>query len=152
MSPELRNMLTLENDEYQCDLKTLLRLKDKVGIVLDVHHHWINTGEHISATDEDIKSIIHSWCRDGTDRRPVFHYSVSRERYFENVCKNTLPDMRMLNAMGHKRSDLRAHSDFFHHRVLNDCVRQHWDHFDCMTESKSKNLGAQQLFEQWFIY
>jgi UV DNA damage repair endonuclease len=52
MSPELRNMLTLENDEFQSGLDVVLQLKNKVGIVLDLHHHWISTGEYIESTDD----------------------------------------------------------------------------------------------------
>ena len=61
MSLELRNTLTLENDEYQKNIDQLIKLKDKVAIVLDIHHHLISDSEYISASDERIKHIIDSW-------------------------------------------------------------------------------------------
>lgn len=149
MSPELRNMLTLENDEFQAGLDAVLQLKHRVGIVLDLHHHWINTGEYIEATDPRIAMVIESWCRDGTDRRPAIHYSVSRDEYLAGHPRHTLPSRDTLIASGSKKAHLRAHSDFYHNAACNDWALTHWDWADIMTEAKGKCLASRQLFEHY---
>lgn len=143
MSPELRNCLTLENDEYQRNINELIELKDKVAIVLDIHHHFISEGEYIAATDERIKHILDSW----RGVRPVVHYSQSREEYI-SAYSDCVPEMKML--LEHtKRAKLRAHSDFYNNPHINAWALTHLKWADLMAESKSKNLGSLQLFNQW---
>lgn len=149
MSPELRNMLTIENDEFKSGLDILLQLKHKVGIVLDLHHHWINTGEYIEANDSRIKEIIESWCRDGVDRRPTFHYSQSHENVLGEHPRDTVPSISSLIQTGHKKAKLRAHSNSMWNTATNMWARQHWDWGDCMVEAKMKNLASASLFKQW---
>ena len=69
MSPVLQSSLTLENDEYQAGLDALLPLSPYIGIVLDIHHHFINTGEYISPDDQRLQIVSDSW----HGRRPVIH-------------------------------------------------------------------------------
>ena len=145
MSPELKNCLTLENDEYQIGLDDLVILKDKVGIVLDVHHHLIKTHEYISATDDRIKHVIDSW----QGRRPVIHYSQSREDLLTEHDLDQLIDIDQQLAKGFKKNKLRAHSDFMWNRAVNDWCRQHWEWADVQCECKSKNLGSQKLLNHW---
>jgi len=142
MSPELRNCLTLENDEYQKNINELLKLKDKVAIVLDIHHHLISDGEYISTTDSRIKHIIDSW----RGVRPVIHYSQSRDEYIGEF-SNRIPTLTEMLSISNK-SKLRAHSDFYTNQHTNNWALQHLEWADIMAESKSKNLGAQQLFNQ----
>ena len=143
MSPELRNCLTLENDEYQKNIDELIKLKDKVAIVLDIHHHLISDSEYISATDDRIKHIQDSW----RGVRPVIHYSQSREEYI-GAYADCIPEMFTL--LEHtKRAKLRAHSDFYNNRHINAWALTHLEWADMMAESKSKNLGSLQLFNQW---
>jgi UV DNA damage repair endonuclease len=142
MSPELRNCLTLENDEYQQNIDSLIKLKDKVAIVLDIHHHLISDCEYISNTDERIKHISDSW----RGVRPVIHYSQSREEYLTDH-KDCLPEMSVLLKKTTK-SKLRAHSDFYNNVHINAWALTHLEWADMMSESKSKNLGAAQLFNQ----
>ena len=142
MTPELRNTLTLENDEYQKGLDDLLVLKDKVGIVLDIHHHLIMTGEYIKSTDSRINHVIDSW----QGVRPVIHYSQSKE---ELLCKYTdIPSMDSL-LMESNKSKLRAHSDMFNNAKINEWALTHLSWADIMCEAKSKNLASQQLFNQY---
>jgi UV DNA damage repair endonuclease len=143
MSPELRNCLTLENDEYQKNIDELIKLKDKVAIVLDIHHHLISDSEYITVDDHRIKHIIDSW----RGVRPVIHYSQSREEYIGNH-SNSIPEMFTL--LEHtKKAKLRAHSDFYNNRHINAWALTHLEWADIMSESKSKNLGSLQLFNQW---
>jgi UV DNA damage repair endonuclease len=143
MSPELRNCLTLENDEYQQNVDSLIKLKDKVAIVLDIHHHWIREGEYISANDDRVQRVLDSW----RGVRPVCHYSVSREDVLTDHCTQTRPDMAQLLESGHKKTQLRAHSDFYWNTAVNDWALTFWDNFDIMCESKAKNLASFALYE-----
>lgn len=143
MSPELRNCLTLENDEYQSNINTLLKLTNKAAIVLDIHHHFISDNEYIQPDDDRIKHIIDSW--HGT--RPIIHYSQSREEYI-NIFFNKIPSMDDLLQVA-KKSKLRAHSDFYNNIHINKWALQHLEWADIMAECKSKNLGSLQLFNQW---
>lgn len=143
LSPELRNCLTLENDEYQQGLDELLVLKDKVGIVLDIHHHFIKDNEYITSTDPRIAQVIDSW----QGQRPTIHYSQSRDEYI-NQFSNTMPPMEQL-LLTAKKSKLRAHSDFFTNTAINDWALTHLAWSDIMCEVKSKNIGSQSLYDQW---
>lgn len=149
MSPELRNMLTLENDEFQSSLDDVLLLKDYIGVVLDVHHHWIATGEYIKHDDDRIKKIIESWCNDGVDRRPTIHYSVSDDQLLPNHARNTLPSINALMESGIKRAKLRAHSNDYWNTACNEWARGHWEYADVMCESKYKSIASTMLYNEW---
>ena len=47
LSPEARNSLTIENDEMTWGIEHSLELADTCALVLDIHHHWVKTGEYI---------------------------------------------------------------------------------------------------------
>ena len=143
MSPELRNCLTLENDEYQKGLDDLLILKDKVGIVLDIHHHLIKEDEYIQSNDPRIQQVIESW----QGVRPTFHYSQSRDEYI-NRFLDRIPSMTEMLTTA-KKSKLRAHSDFYTNSKVNEWALTHLEWADCMAESKAKNLASAELFNQW---
>ena len=143
MSPELRNCLTLENDEYQKGLDDLLILKDKVGIVLDIHHHLIKEDEYIQSNDPRIQQVIESW----QGVRPTFHYSQSRDEYI-NRFLDRIPSMSEMLTTA-KKSKLRAHSDFYTNRKVNEWALTHLEWADVMCECKSKNLASAELFNQW---
>lgn len=144
MSPELRMMLTLENDEYQAGLDDLIVLKDRVAIVLDIHHHYIHSkGEYIAAGDDRIQDVIESWA----GVRPVFHYSQSRSEYTVGH-DSTLPDYSVL-VETHNNTKLRAHSDFYHNRIVNSWALSHLAWGDCMAEAKGKNLASYDLYQQY---
>jgi UV DNA damage endonuclease len=145
LSPEARNCITIENEENSHGLDTCLTVSDLVPIVLDVHHHWIKSGEHIRATDARINRIIESW----RGVRPTMHYSLSREDYLVGHAPDTLPDMNLLLAAGYRKQKLRAHSNMMWNTATNQWVREHWDWADIQVEAKSKNLGSQQLYESW---
>ena len=143
MSPELRNCLTLENDEYQKGLEDLILLKDKVGIVLDIHHHLIKEGEYISPNDVRIKHVIDSW----QGVRPTIHYSQSREEYI-NEFSGIIPSMDQM-LVKNKKAKLRAHSDFYSNEKINEWALEHLEWADIMAEAKAKNLASIKLFNQW---
>ena len=145
LSSEARNCLTLENDEYQAGIDTLIALKDKVAIVLDVHHHFIHSyGEYIQANDDRIKHIIESW----RGVRPVIHYSQSREDYLVDHSTTEMPDYSQMLERGYKRQQLRAHSDFMWNDAMNQWALTHLEWADIMVEAKAKNLASFSLYDQ----
>lgn len=145
LSPEARNMITIENDEMSWGLDASLELADTLALVLDIHHHWVKTGEYIQATDDRVKRVIDSW----RGVRPVIHYSVSREDALTNHCANTLPDLNALIAQGQKKQILRAHSDYYWNNAVNDWALDHYEWADLMCESKAKNLASFALFDTY---
>lgn len=145
LSPEARNSITIENDEMTWGIDASLELVDTCPLVLDIHHHWVKTGEYIEANDDRIKRIIDSWR--GT--RPVIHYSVSREDLLREHCRDTRPDINTLLESGHKKQHLRAHSDYYWNRAVNDWAMTHNDWADMMCESKAKNLASFTLYDTY---
>lgn len=143
LTPEARNLITIENDENSWGLDASLELVDHVALVLDIHHHWVKTGEYISADDDRVKRIHDSW----QGVRPTMHYSVSREDLLVEHDREQRPDMGTLLTEGYKKQKLRAHSDFYWNRAANDWALSFWNQFDIMCESKSKNLASIKLYE-----
>lgn len=144
LTPEARNTITIENDEMTWGIDASLELADDLALVLDIHHHWINTGEYIEAGDDRIKKIIDSW----RGVRPVIHYSVSREDLLTEHSGHQRPALGALMESGHKKTKLRAHSDFYWNTAANEWALQHWQWSDIMCESKAKNLASMKLYEQ----
>jgi len=145
LSPEARSCLTIENEEITHNLDTVLELKDLCPIVMDIHHHWVNCGEYIQATDDRIKMVIDSW----RGIRPTMHYSVSREDVLTGHSTTDLPDLQALINKGHNKQKLRAHSDYMWSDAVNAWAKSHWDWADVMVEAKAKNLASFKLHETW---
>ena len=139
MTPEARNVITIENDENRWGLDDSLELEKDCALVVDVHHHWCREGEYLQYSDDRVKRVIDSW----RGVRPTMHYSLSREDLIED--KTITPDMQVLNSQGLTKSKLRAHSDRMWSPSVNDYVSEFWQSFDIMTEAKHKNLAATEL-------
>ena len=144
LSPEARNTLTIENEEITHGLHTVLEIADLVPIVLDIHHHWVNSGEYIEPTDDRVKKVIDSW----RGLRPTMHYSVSREDVLVGHSRYQRPALAPLMASGFNKQKLRAHSDYFWNDAVNDWALTFNDTFDIMCESKGKNLASFKLYEK----
>ncbi len=138
LTPEARNLITIENDEISNGLDVTLAVAHRVALVLDIHHHWINTGEYITPEDPRSQRVIESW----RGVRPVCHYSVSREDVLVDHCARTRPSLPDLLGRGYKKSRLRAHSDFMWNSAVNDWAATFLDQFDIQVESKGKNLSS----------
>lgn len=141
LSPEARNTITIENEENSWGLDDCLSLGDVVPIVMDIHHHWIREGEYIDPNSDRVKRVLDSW----RGVRPAMHYSVSREDVLVGHDPDTLPDMPSLLAQGYKKQKLRAHSDFYWNRAVNEWAASFSPNFDIQCESKGKNLARDQF-------
>lgn len=134
LSPECRLMLTVENDEVSSSIEQCLTLADCCPVVLDIHHHWVMSNEYIQPHDSRVQQVINSW----RGVRPTMHFSVSRPEF---VPSDRLPDQ---NTLGVARGKLRAHSDYYHNKAVNEWALC-FDQFDIMCESKAKNLARTEL-------
>ena len=145
LSPEARNTLTLENEEYTHGLTDCLSLSDLVPTVLDIHHNWIREGQYIEPTDDLTKRVIDSW----RGVRPTLHYSVSREDCLVEHPSNERPSHDALIKAGLSKQKLRAHSDYYWNEAVNDWALTFCENFDIMCESKAKNLASFKLYERY---
>jgi UV DNA damage endonuclease len=138
LSPEARNCITIENDEMSWGVDASIELVNDCALVLDLHHHWIRTGEYIQPTDDRVLRIIDSW----RGVRPVCHYSVSREDVLVGHDEHTRPNHAALLEQGYKKQKMRAHSDWYWNHAVNEWAGTFHDAFDIMCESKGKNLSS----------
>lgn len=143
LSREARNCLTIENAEYTWGLDASLQLMDTCALVLDIHHHWIATGEYVKPDDPRITQVVDSW----RGVRPVIHYSCSREDVLVNHDATTKPDLQELKTVGFTSARLRAHSDYYWNQACNHWAATHSTWADIMCEAKQKNLAAKQFAE-----
>ena len=142
LSPEARNCITIENDEMSWGIDASLELVDTCALVLDIHHHWVRTGEYILPTDDRYLRMIDSW----RGVRPVIHYSYSRDEWLpQDFAHDTMPNMEQLLEAGYKKQKLRAHSDYYPNNIVNDWALTFLDTADIMCESKCKNLASKAL-------
>ncbi|MCT6589811.1 UV damage endonuclease UvsE [Pantoea dispersa] len=136
LSPEARNMLTVENDEISCSLDDVLQARALCPVVLDIHHHWVKENQFIQASDARVALIMESW----RGVRPVLHYSIAQEGL---IPESGFPDQEQLAA---SKPKLRAHSDYYFNQTLNDWALS-FDRFDIMCEVKMKNLARDRLYD-----
>ena len=138
LSPEARNSITIENDEMSWGIEASLELQKEVALVLDIHHHWVATGEYIQPSDDRFARIVDSW----RGVQPVIHYSVSREDILIDHATDTLPDRELLLEQGYKKGKLRAHSDYMWNTAVNEWASSFRPYADIMVEAKMKNLAS----------
>jgi len=145
LSPEARNLITIENDEVSNGLDISLLVAEHVALVLDIHHHWVKTGEYIDPADSRVLRVIESW----RGVRPALHFSTSREDILVDHDPGVRPDLDALLARGHKKPQRRAHRDFCWNHAGNDWGVGFCRDFDIEVEAKGKNLASEQLYEQY---
>jgi UV DNA damage repair endonuclease len=144
LTPEARNCITIENEENSWGLDDCLTISDIVPIVLDIHHHWIRSGEYLDPNDDRVMRVVDSW----RGLRPTCHYSISREDYLVDHDTMVAPDYTTLLESGHKKQKLRAHSDFYWNKSANEWALSFLNTHDIMCESKGKNLASFALHKQ----
>lgn len=145
LSSEARNCITIENDEMSWGLDASLELENDVALVLDIHHHYIRTGEYIKASDDRVKRVCDSW----RGVRPAMHYSLSKEDILDWHAEDKRPDMASLLDQGYKKQKLRAHSDYMWNKACNEWALSFLSYADLMVEAKQKNLASIDLYNRW---
>ena len=145
LTPEARNVITIENDENKWGIEHSLELADDLALVLDVHHHWCREGEYIQPTDDRFARVIDSW----RGVRPAIHYSYSRAEWVSDIATTVQPDFNTLIERGFKKSKLRAHSDWYPNQASNDYALSFLPYTDIMCESKCKNLASIDLYKYY---
>jgi len=143
LSPEARNLITIENDEIGNGLDIVLDVAPSVALVLDIHHHWVKTGEYIDPQDSRVQRVVESW----RGVRPVVHYSVSREDILVGHDTRTRPDHAALIGGGFTKQKLRAHSDFYWNHAVNEWAYGFSEIADIQCEAKGKNLARDGFLE-----
>ena len=142
LSTEAQNLITIENEEMKWGIDETLKLADHVAIVLDIHHHWVKTGEYIQANDDRVKRIVDSW----RGVRPTMHYSMPKSEFVATHLNNEgLPDYQAALSAGVKKASLRAHSDFYWCQASNNWAGTFLPQFDIQAEAKAKNLASKAL-------
>ena len=142
LSDVAKNCITVENDEHVFGLDDCLNIADLCPIVLDIHHHFVKTGEYIEANDPRIEKVVQSW----RGIVPTIHYSNSIESIWADNYSNCKPDRQLLLESGVNKQQLRAHSNFYINSALNDWALTHSTWADIMCESKGKNLASFELY------
>lgn len=145
LSPEARNIITIENDENAWGIDASLELAKDLALVLDIHHHLCREGEYIEPTDDRFKRVVDSW----RGVRPVIHYSYSREEHVGHLPPTVRPNFKDMYSQGYKKAKLRAHSDYYPNHASNDWALSFLDTADIMCESKAKNLASIQLYKYY---
>lgn len=141
MSPEARNTLTIENGEIGWGIEESLKLIDHCALVVDIHHHWVRTGEYIEPDDARMLQIQESW----RGVRPVIHYSQPRSQWLVDHDPEVRPDMDVIIAGKLNRVKMRAHSDFYWNQASNRWMSGFIKDYDIQTESKGKNIARDRL-------
>jgi UV DNA damage repair endonuclease len=147
LSPELRNLLTIENDEFGCSVDGMIsaRLYEVVALVMDIHHHWIQSlGQYIQPSDPRIEFFKESW----RGSRPLGHFSTSSEELLQGACSISQPDLKILGEAGHRPSKLRAHSFGCWNDASNDWALSHLVWTDLEVEAKGKQIASRQLYDR----
>jgi UV damage endonuclease UvdE len=142
LSDVAKNILTIENDEFQAGLDYVLQVSDIVPIVLDIHHNWVNTGGYINPKSSKAKKVIDSW----RGVRPVIHYSYSKPEALIKHSGDKKPNYFTLDV---NDSLLRQHSDDYPNEHSNRWALSFLPDFDIMCEAKLKNLARDQLVDQY---
>lgn len=138
LSEDARGLLTVENDEVAYGLDDLLPLADALPLVLDLHHHWVATGEYIRPDDPRVARVRDSWR--GT--RPMGHVSAPREALAPSLRPDRLPDRAALLAEGVTARDLRNHATTAWNRAHTAWAASHLAWTDLEVEAKGKNLAS----------
>ena len=146
VSETVANLITLENDEFGCSVDEIVAsdIGQSVALVLDIHHHFIqSSGQYIQVQDPRTRIFESSW----RGQRALAHVSVSSEQLLVNHCAHTLPNFA---ALGFSKSKLRAHSDLMWNQAVLAWAADHLTWTDLEIEAKGKNLASAQFYN-WLV-
>jgi UV DNA damage endonuclease len=127
----VKNRLTLENDEKCYNVKQLLHIHEKCGvpIVLDSHHY--NFGSNDLVYDDAYSATIRTW----KQIKPLQHLS------------NTEPGME-----NGSFNEKRSHSNFIHYINQHQLDALRANTIDVDIEAKMKNIALLKFREEYGIF
>lgn len=141
-SESIANFVTLENDEFSWGAQQIVdTFGDLVPVVLDVHHHWIETGTRLTADSTLAADIIKTW----RGVKPKIHLAISEQDLCADVDTTSELNLQELLDCGKNRAKLRIHSQTAWHTPSLDYASSFLTQFDLMWEGKNKNLGALEI-------
>lgn len=138
---QIRNYLSIENDEKVCDLKTLIKVYEKAKILICYdHHHQAcylankdrkGIYEYYEINEDETGVIMESWKRLGMN--PTSHLSNAKEKE-----KNW--------------KDYFAHSDYLYDHEINKKVVDFTikNNFDLECEAKAKLPAVEKFYQTYF--
>ncbi|MFH5923241.1 UV damage endonuclease UvsE [Roseomonas xinghualingensis] len=141
LSADARGLLTVENEETAYGLDDLLPLAGELPIVLDLHHHWVVTGEYLEPDDPRMGPIEASW----RGVRPIIHISAPKPDLVAGQDPDVLPDRAALIGAGASARDLRAHAARLWNRPHAAWAARHLAWADIEVEAKEKNLASAEF-------
>ncbi len=150
LSDVARNLITLENDEYSCDVDDFVDngVHEDVALVLDLHHTWIASKGWYMGTSGTIPEAFRSSWR---GIRPLGHMSMPQKEVIPVTPTSHIdePDYAKLVALpGVSSSTLRAHSyDMWNHKLMTRAL-SHSKYMDIEVEAKGKNVASRQLYDK----
>lgn len=150
MSDTVKNTLTFENDERTGTLERVLGICEKYDIpcVLDIHHHWCNTGDYLFEGDELIERVKRTWV--GTNMRPVLHVSHSREEVWPDKVEAPCMTDILKNIT---RKETFKHSDMIDNEAFIEYLACTFrSDFDFQVEAKLKSIASAALVKKLKLY
>jgi len=151
LSDHARNLITLENDEFSCSVDQFVDngVHEDVALILDIHHHWIQSkGEHIGPQDSRAIAFRSSW----RGMRALGHYSLPDSSLLVDLpgySTGVRSDYQALVKLpGISSTKLRSHSFDCWNTDTNDWALEHLPFMDIEVEAKGKNIASRQLYEQ----
>jgi len=157
LSLEGMNLITLENDEYGCGVMDYIDagVHEDVALVLDYHHHWINSnGFRILPTFSGqipLSQVERAFWDSWRGKRPLAHYSQPSEEIIEKVgplSANQKPAFgHLIQTKGVTGKDLRKHSYTMWDTVGLTDLMYHLQFFDIEIEAKGKNVASQAVYD-----
>lgn len=153
LSPECRDFLTIENDEFSYGLEQLVEgLGDVVAILPDLHHEWIFRGDYLSSESALLEGVETSW----RGVRPKMHCSCSPQDVYmfkADTLEPTISEHRLETLQevqqrtGATKSALRKHSGAIWHDAVQEYYGQFAERFDIMVEAKDKHVASRLMAE-----
>ena len=131
LAPNIKNRLTLENDEMSYSAVDLLEISQSTGVpvVFDSHHHTFNTGD--LSLEEAMFATMATWTK---GIKPLQHLS------------NTDPQLVNGSLM-----DRRKHSDWVHYIPESQLELMRKDEVDVDAEFKMKNFAIDKMKKEFSI-
>ena len=150
LTPECRDFLTFENDEFSFGMKQLVEeIGDEVAILPDLHHEWIFSGDYLPQDSSLLAAVEQSW----RGVRPKMHCACSPVEHYDpqgtTINRRGLEPLETVKAVqertGATKAMLRQHADLIWHSGVEDYYGGFLERFDIMIEAKLKHAASERM-------